>query len=720
MRKLLLSSLITVLSSSASVPVRADEGMWTLYNLPDAVYGQMQAEGYRLPKSSLYGGLSKCIVNFSGFCTGELVSPMGLVMTNHHCGFESIRSHSTVDHDYMIDGFYADSIGAELKNDGMFVAFMKEQRDVTSLLDSIGILAMSSEAQAAVIDSLSEVFTRQAKAIDSTCYVEIDPFYEGNAYYATTYQRYDDIRLVFAPPKSLGKFGGETDNWMWPRQTCDVSVFRIYVNPATGAPAAYSPDNVPMGCDSLSHATGNTPDYLPVSTRGYRDGDFAMTIGYPGSTERYLSSYGIEEMRNCIHDPMQQVRGKKQAVMKRHMDASEAVRIKYDSKYAKSSNYWKNAIGMNKCIDSIGIIDMKRDYERRIMQWLPSCPDSTLASLDMQRLSRLYAARARAVRAQTFFSESFGKRCQNELAIRAMQYHKGMSPANPEARESRQYVEFPDNSDSWDASLDVEALAVLMANYREQIGDDAFIPDFYKQVDSEFSGDCYAYACAISEKSLLMQKGARLPLKPDKKTLRDIGVAFGSSLVEMQDKIRWQLDSLTDGIKTQERLLCKAKVRMEQDMPHYSDANFTMRLSYGQVGGYRLGSYDSGYYTTAPSFIEKAKKADVIEEYFAQPVFHDLFSRTDFAEYADSVSQSLNLCFLTNNDITGGNSGSPVIDGDGNLIGLAFDGNWDSLSADIFFDATLARCICVDIRYILFLMKHWAHADRLLIELGVH
>ncbi|MBQ9561637.1 MAG: S46 family peptidase [Prevotella sp.] len=694
---------------------RGDEGMWTLYNLPDAVYSQMQTEGYRLPKSSLYGGLSKCVVNFSGFCTGEVVSPMGLLMTNHHCGFEAIRSHSTVEHDYMLKGFYADSLKDELRNENMFVAFMKEQRDVTSLLDSLGVQTMGKMETEALIDSLNEELTKEAKRIDSTYYVEIDPFYEGNTYYATTYQRYNDVRLVYAPPKSLGKYGGETDNWMWPRQTCDVSVFRIYVNPKTGAPADYSEDNVPMGTDSASVAQGIKPPYLQVSTDGYRQGDFAMTIGYPGSTERYRSSYGIKELHDNVFDPMQQVRGVKQAVMKRHMDGSEAVRIKYDSKYAHSSNYWKNSIGMIKCIDSIGIINMKQEYEQRIQQYA----DSVGMPLNFAKLQRLYDERASAMRALTFFSESFGRRCQNELAIRAMKYYNGMEVQGPEGKPRKQYVVFADNSDSWDKALDTEALAVLIRNYREQTADTAYLPSFYKTIDKDFHGDYYRYAAELYDKSMLMQSGKRLPVRTTKKMERDLGMQFGLSLVETLADIRLVVDSLRDSIAVQERLLCAAKVRMEQDMPHYSDANFTMRLSYGQVGGYIMNSYDSGYYTTAASMVEKMKKADTIEEYRAEPVFERLLTADDYGIYTDSMSKTLNLCFLTNNDITGGNSGSPLIDGDGKLIGLAFDGNWDSLSSDIYFDSALARCINVDIRYVLYIMECWADADRLLREMGV-
>jgi hypothetical protein len=689
--------------------------MWTLYNLPDAVYEQMKTEGYRLPKSSLYGGLSNCVVNFSGYCTGEVVSPMGLLMTNHHCGFEAIRSHSTVEHDYMLHGFYADSISKELKNDDMFVAFMRQQRDITPTLDSLGIDTLGNIEKEALIDSLNEVLTKEAKKIDTTYYVEIDPFFEGNMYYATTYQRYNDIRLVYAPPKSLGKFGGETDNWMWPRQTCDISVFRIYVDPKTGGPADYSEHNVPMGTDSTSVAQGIKPAYLPVSIDGYREGDFSMTIGYPGSTERYLSSYGVEEMRNGLFYPMQQVRGIKQAIMKRHMSQSEAVRIKYDSKYANSSNYWKNSIGMIKCIDSIGIIDIKRKYEERIQHYA----DSMNIPLDFEKLKKYYRDCSAATRAMTYFNESFGRRSQNELAIRAMKYYNGIEVKGPKNKPKKQYVEFADNSDSWDKALDSEALAALIQNYRSEIGDTAYLPSFYQTIDRQFGGDYTRYVNEMYDNSILMNSGTRLKVKTTKKMQRDLGMQFGLSLIDALANIRLSIDSISDSIDVQERLLCKAKVRMEQDMPHYSDANFTMRLSYGQIGGYQINGYDSGYYTTAQSMVQKMEKADSIEEYFAEPVFKELLSSKDFGIYTDKVSKTLNLCFLSNNDITGGNSGSPVIDGDGRLIGLAFDGNWDSLSADIYYDAPLARCINVDIRYILYIMKHWAKADRLLHEMGV-
>ena len=345
----------------AFVTAKADEGMWTLYNLPQAVYQQMQAEGFKLPYADIYqskDAVKNAVVNFSGYCSGVVVSPNGLVFTNHHCGFEAIRSHSTVEHDYMLNGFYAKTYEEELPNRDMFVSFMKSQQDVTARLMAKGYATASKRQKDFLVDSLQTVLTDSVRKVDKTLRVSIDPFYESNSFYATVYQDFTDLRLVFTVPKSMGKFGGETDNWMWPRQTCDFSVFRIYADPSTNGPAAYSKNNVPY----------RPQHWAPISLDGYKEGDFSMTMGYPGSTSRYISSYGIIERRDCENTPRAQVRGVKQEVMRRHMRANEAVRIKYDSKFAQSANYWKNSLGMNKCIDSIGLVQQKRDYEARLRQ----------------------------------------------------------------------------------------------------------------------------------------------------------------------------------------------------------------------------------------------------------------------------------------------------------------------------------------------------------------
>ena len=705
-----LSILMAGLAFTATT-AHADEGMWTLYNLPQAVYEQMQAEGFTLPYSSLYTGdnaIKNAVVNFSGYCSGVVVSPDGLVFTNHHCGFEGIRSHSTVEHDYMLNGFYAKSFEEELPNENMFVSFMKEQRDITDHMVSLGIHEKSGKEQEAMIDSVANAMTDSIKKIDPTLHVTVEPFYEGNKYYATTYQDFTDLRLVFTVPKSMGKFGGETDNWMWPRQTCDFSVFRIYADPKTNGPAAYSKDNVPY----------HPRHWAPVSMEGYKDGDFSMTVGYPGSTERYLSSYGIEEMRDAQNAPRAQVRGVKQAVMLRHMRASEAVRIKYDSKYAQSSNYWKNSIGMNKCIDSVGIVKMKQAYEARIQQY----QDSTgylKGKLNIKHLGKLYADRKEVMKDLLFFNETF--RRTNELTTRALDVCMRLEKDAEAAKKGeKMLVLSSDNADTWDAALDREVMATLLKNYAEHVDKEA-LPAFFNDIQTKFGGDYQKYTDYLWNKSLLMKKVNKKGelWVANKKLANDPAVIYGKQLMAIRKQIVDKLQATMDEIETQERYLCDAKIRMEQDMPHYSDANFTMRLSYGQVGGYDLGGKPSGYYTTAESIVEKMKRGHENFEYEAEPIMQELMSAKDFGRYTDRTTGKMQLCFLTNNDITGGNSGSPMFDGKGRLIGLAFDGNWDSLSSDIWFDSKLARCIGVDVRYMVYLMDKWGHTDRLLKEMGI-
>ena len=698
--------LLLFISNFSLLTAQADEGMWMLYNLPNAVYETMKQENYELPYGALYQGddaVKNCVVNFGGYCSGVVVSPNGLVFTNHHCGFEAIRSHSTVEHDYMLNGFVSNSYEEELPNEGLFVSFMVEQKDVTAYLDSLGLDTLIEAKRAQFVDSIENVMQKDIRQQDSTLRVEIKPYYEGNAYYLTTYRDYNDVRLVFALPKSMGKFGGETDNWMWPRQTCDFSVFRIYVDPKTGGPAEYSKDNVPM----------KPKKWAPVSLQGYVPGSFSMTIGFPGSTSRYLSSYGIRERKDAENTPRYQTREIKQDIMLRHMRADEAVRIKYDSKYASSSNYWKNSIGMNKCIDSIGLIQQKAAYEAKIRQWV----DSTgylKGKLDFDLLQRLYEKRFNAVRAVTYFYETFSGNI-SELTRRALRAHNGAIIQGKDGKPKSWYIEFKDNSDGWDYDTDREILAALLKNYREKV-DIKYQPDFYNVIDHDFKGNYEKFVEYLYKKSMLMKNDKKIYINK-KSFKKDPAVVYGESVRSVLFDILDAIDN--DTIDIQERYLCAAKLRMEEDMPNYSDANFTMRLSYGQVGEYLLNGQPSGYYTEASSIVKKMEQGEKgTIDYEAEPIMKELLSAKDFGKYTDQTTGKMHLCFLTNNDITGGNSGSPMFNGKGELIGLAFDGNWDSLSSDIFFDRQLARCIGVDIRYVLYMMESWGKADRLLKEIG--
>ena len=478
----------------------------------------MKQENYELPYGALYQGedaVKNCVVNFGGFCSGVVVSPDGLVFTNHHCGFEAIRSHSTVEHDYMLNGFVSNSYEEELPNEGLFVSFMIEQKDVTAYLDSLGLNTLIEAKRAQFVDSIENVMQKDIRQQDSTLRVEIKPYYEGNAYYLTTYRDYNDVRLVFALPKSMGKFGGETDNWMWPRQTCDFSVFRIYVDPKTGGPAEYSKDNVPM----------KPKKWAPVSLQGYVPGSFSMTIGFPGSTSRYLSSYGIKERRDAENTPRYQTREIKQDIMLRHMRADEAVRIKYDSKYASSSNYWKNSIGMNKCIDSIGLIQQKAAYEQKIRQWV----DSTgylKDKLDFDLLQRLYEKRFNAVRAVTYFYETFSGRI-SELTRRALRSQNGAVIKGKDGKPKTYYIEFKDNSDEWDYDTDREILAALLKNYREKV-EIKYQPDFYNVIDHDFKGDYEKFVEYLYKKSMLMKNNKKIYINK-KSFKKDPAVVYGES-----------------------------------------------------------------------------------------------------------------------------------------------------------------------------------------------
>ena len=699
--------LIAGLLALGSTSMHADEGMWTLYNLPNAVYEQMVAEGFQLPKNMLYGApnaISNSVINFSGYCSGVVVSPKGLVFTNHHCGFSAINALSTVEHDYMKDGFYAKSYAEELPSKDLYVSFMKKQEDITPRVNKL-IAGKTAEETEAILDSLTNHLTDSIKAIDKTFHISIDPFYEGNKYYATTYQDFPDVRLVFTVPKSMGKFGGETDNWMWPRQTSDFSVFRIYADPKTNGPAAYSKDNVPY----------QPENWAPVSLQGYKDKDFAMTIGYPGSTSRYLSSYGIQQRRDIENTTRVQARDIKLALMKKYMDKNEKTRLQYENKYVTSANYWKNSIGMNKCIDSIGLIRQKAEYEAKIQRWLDEkkVKDPTV-NVDFAKLTNLYKESNDVALAQAYWNESFWK--VSEFVQRAIDITRGaIEPQGDKDDPAKQYMQFKDNSSDWNIALDKEMTAAMLKNYAAHVPAQ-YLPEEFKLIKTKFGNNYKKYTDWLYSKSNLLTKDYKF--FNNEKTFEDPGIQLGIQLVMVYQEVMTSYAEKLAAIEQEEKKLCEAKVQMEMDMPHYSDANFTMRMSYGQVGGYMIGGFDSNYYTAAESIVEKMKKGKKLEDYKVEPIMMDLMSAKDFGRYTDKTTGKMQLCFLTNNDITGGNSGSPIFDGKGRLIGLAFDGNWDSLSSDINFDRKLARCIGVDIRFVLYLMDKWGHADRLLEEIN--
>ena len=688
--------------------VYADEGMWVLKELNKQNLARMKELGFIPTYEQLYSETDPCVANavviFGGGCTGITVSQEGLIFTNHHCGYSSIQQLSSVEHDYLKDGFVSQKKEEELPVPGLSVQYLKETIDVTNRINRViapigdeykRLMAADSVGQV-LCDSIGRNEFKRAQVI---------PFYSNNKYYLVVYNVYRDVRLVFTPPSSVGKFGGDTDNWMWPRHTGDFSVFRVYAN-ANNEPASYSSDN-----------KSYSPKYVAeVSLQGYEEKDYAMTVGFPGSTSRYLCSWGVKQRIEDSNIPRIEVRGVKQEIWKKAMLASDAVRIKYASKYAGSSNYWKNSIGMNKCIDSIGLVNQKRAYEEQIAQWQDTAKHLT-HKVDFPLLEKLYARRSRLTKAMTQWSETFSRRSNIEFNARALRL---MNEQQAKGSKKGEYFQFEDNADQWDAATDADMMAALLKNYREKADNDFLPTAVYNTIDKRFKGDYRKYADWLFKTSVML-KGGKIYFAT-KQYAKDPGVAYAKAIKAVYDKIMGENGkgwSLADSIAVQERYLCDAKVQMEMDKPHYSDANFTMRLSYGQVKPLALGT-NKAYYTTAKSLLDKMAKGDKgVIDYQAEPIMRTLMSANDFGKYTDPVSHTLNLCFLTNNDITGGNSGSPMFDGKGQLIGLAFDGNWDSLSSDINFDSNLARCIGVDIRYVVYMIDKWGHADRLLKEIGV-
>ena len=712
-----LKVLALALVCAVFSPAKADEGMWLLQLMQEQnLADRMKAQGLKMDIMDIYNPdqitLKDAVGIFGRGCTGEIISPNGLILTNHHCGYDAIQQHSSVEHDYLTDGFWAKSYQEELPTPGLTFKFVDRIVDVTEKVNEDIRKGKVSEAESFGSKYLKKLAADELKKSDLKGKPGIStqalPFYEGNKFYLFFIKTYSDVRMVAAPPSSIGKFGGETDNWMWPRQTCDYSVFRIYADPKTNGPAAYSKDNVPY------HPT----QWAPVSLQGYEPGSFAMTIGYPGSTNRYLSSYGIQERRDIGNAIRIQSRAIKLGIMKKHMAMSEKTRIQYEDSYVGAANYYKNSIGMNHCIDSIGLISDKASFERKIQQWLASgASKDPYVNVDFDALKKAYADCAEPAHALGYAQESFFgvselfNRGLRLWTMRGMEVKGGNDP-------KKQYVEFEDNSDEWNLALDKELTTAMLKNYYEQVPQ-KYWPAFFKNtVQAKFNGDFARYTEWLYKKSELLKKGKKFMIKDMERTQQDPAAVAMNDIIVVYNQIIGEYRPLKIAIEAQEKKLCEAKVQMEMDLPHYSDANFTMRLSYGQVGGFRMGNHDSGYYTDAASIVTKMDRAAEVEEYAAQPVMRELMTASDYGRYLDKKTGKMQLCFLTNNDITGGNSGSPIFNGKGQLIGLAFDGNWDSLASDINFDRQLARCIGVDVRYMLYLMDKWGHADRLLQEIN--
>ena len=694
----------------ASGQVFADEGMWVLKELNKQNLERMKELGFTPSYEQLYSETDPCVANavviFGGGCSGITVSNEGLIFTNHHCGFGSIQQLSSVEHDYLKDGFVSQSKEEELPVPGLTVRYLRETVDVSDRINSQIASIKEEHLRLAAADSIGQAM---ADSVGNTEFQAADvvPFYNNNKYFLIVYDVFNDVRMVFAPPSSVGKFGGDTDNWMWPRHTGDFSVFRVYAG-ADNKPAAYSKDNKPY-----------QPKYVAeVSLQGYQDKDYAMTIGFPGSTDRYLCSWGVQQRIEDSNKPRIEVRGIKQAIWKDAMLKSDEVRIKYASKYAGSSNYWKNSIGMNKGLANLKVIDRKREEEAAFAAWVAQDAKRKEVYGDvLSLLEKGYTSSSEYKKISTYLGEAFLSGAEIVKLARMIQSVdvKGSTPEEID-------IFLEDNIKSffkdYDASLDRKVLAAMMKIVKERVPAEN-LPDIYKKVDKKYKGDYEKYAADVFKKtSILSYDNIASMLEDPKKYAKlkkdpaaELSLSVLISLFELQQLTG---DSYYD-IAKGERLYFAGLKEMHPEKAFASDANFTMRVSYGSIGGYR--PYDAAwydYYTTQKGIFEKENPES--DEFWVQPEILNLIRSKDFGQYANKDGE-LQLCFLSNNDITGGNSGSPVFDKNARLIGLAFDGNWEAMSGDIAFEPDLQRTISVDIRYVLYMIDKWGKCPRLIEEL---
>ena len=706
MKKLWAVLLLLVTSGQ----VFADEGMWVLKELNKQNLERMKELGFTPSYEQLYSETDPCVANavviFGGGCSGITVSNEGLIFTNHHCGFGSIQQLSSVEHDYLKDGFVSQSKEEELPVPGLTVRYLRETVDVSDRINSQIASIKEEHLRLAAADSIGQAM---ADSVGNTEFQAADvvPFYNNNKYFLIVYDVFNDVRMVFAPPSSVGKFGGDTDNWMWPRHTGDFSVFRVYAG-ADNKPAAYSKDNKPY-----------QPKYVAeVSLQGYQDKDYAMTIGFPGSTDRYLCSWGVQQRIEDSNKPRIEVRGIKQAIWKDAMLKSDEVRIKYASKYAGSSNYWKNSIGMNKGLTNLKVIDRKREEEAAFAAWVAQDAKRKEVYGDvLNLLEKGYTSSSEYKKISTYLGEAFLSGAEIVKLARMIQSVdvKGSTPEEID-------IFLEDNIKSffkdYDASLDRKMLAAMMKIVKERVPAEN-LPDIYKKVDKKYKGDYEKYAADVFKKtSILSYDNIASMLKDPKKYAKlkkdpaaELSLSVLISLFELQQLTG---DSYYD-IAKGERLYFAGLKEMHPEKAFASDANFTMRVSYGSIGGYR--PYDAAwydYYTTQKGIFEKENPES--DEFWVQPEIFNLIRSKDFGQYANKDGE-LQLCFLSNNDITGGNSGSPVFDKNARLIGLAFDGNWEAMSGDIAFEPDLQRTISVDIRYVLYMIDKWGKCPRLIEEL---
>lgn len=711
-----LFAILLILFLGTGFKVKADEGMWLLPLLEKLNIGKMTQLGLKLSAEDIYSINKVCvkdaIVIFGGGCTGEIVSSQGLILTNHHCGYGSIQAHSTVEHDYLKDGFWAMSKDQELPNPNLSVTFLIRIEDVTTqMLASVKPGMSETDRSAALLEARQGI---EKKATEGNNYrAQVGSFYGGNYFYLLVYERYTDVRLVGAPPSSIGKFGSDTDNWEWPRHTGDFSVFRVYSAP-DGKPAPYSKENIPL----------KPKHYLPVSIKDRNPGDFAMILGYPGRTNRYMTSYEVNEQLKIVHPDRIKIRGIKQDIWMKDMQADQKVNIQYSAKYFGSSNYWKYSIGQKRGLERLNVIGKKEDIEKQFNTWVSGSQDRKDKygeALNMIKTS--IEGRSEYYNALQYLNE-----CIQGCELLSMNRGAAGLITALKAKDDKKITEAVNQIKSfstdfykdYNAATDIKSMKAMLQLYRTDVPA-KFHPDFYTNVvDKKFKGSIDKFVDDMFQKSVFASEAKlnQFLSKPVLKTVENDPVFLTTaSIYKIAADISKGSSQFDAGLATGKRLWIAALMEMAPEKTQYPDANSTMRLTYGTVKDYDpRDGVTYKYYTTLNGVMEKYKPADY--EFDLPQRLIDLYNKKEFGRYGSSKGY-MPVCFLTTNDITGGNSGSPVMNGNGELIGLAFDGNWESMSGDIAYEPELQRTIVVDIRYVLWTMDIYAGAKNLVDEMTI-
>ena len=701
MKKILLTLATALLLMPAAL--RADEGMWLLPLLEKMNSDALRNLGSRLTPEQIYSvnqaSIKDAIVQFGSGCTGEIISGDGLLVTNHHCGYGSIQALSSTEHNYLEDGYFAMSRAEELPVPGLTVRFLQSMRDVTDEL-------AAGADRAALIAA--------AEQQNPNCQVRIVSFYNDNVQYLIVSKIYRDVRFVGAPPASSGKFGGDTDNWMWPRHTCDFSMFRVYAN-AANEPADYSPDNVPM----------HPRQFLNVSLKGVQEGDFAMIMGYPGSTQRFQTAAQLKAML-ATNDVRIDARGVRQDVLWKAMRADDKVGLQYASKYSSSSNGWKKWIGEREAFEALDIIGREEQKERDLQAWIDADPTRQAAwGNAIARIADNVNATLPTQLVGNLLNETLGRiEILNFAATmdRSLKMAQMMAEQNPQeaagaVQEATDLAiqmikeEFKD----YNADVDREVAIAMIDHYKARVN-----PADAIRIDGKslLSLDTRKFVDNLFKKSIFTSE-EKLTAKPITAKLLEIDPA-----VQFANAITGSISPLNAVVRSHSQALSEASkdygaalLKWQEGQPSYPDANMTCRLTYGTVKGYEpKDGVLYKYYTTLKGVMEKEDPDNY--EFRVPAKLKEIYEARDFGQYANADGEVV-ACFLTNLDITGGNSGSPVMDADGNLIGLAFDGNWEAMSSDVMFEPNLQRCICVDIRYVLLMVDKFGGAGYLLNEMNL-